>query len=157
MDPRSQRRLAGYRSALEVAQLFEPKLVTTTLTPSRVSLGGQLLADALAKVADLDAVFCNNDDLAMGVLFECQRASIAVPQRMAICGFNDLDMMHVAYPSLTSVRTPRYEIGRRSPHKIPRPWVVSFTLCSRRQAHAITAPLTDMAFLCCNLNLINVL
>ncbi len=114
MDPRSQRRLAGYRAALEAAQLFDPKLITTTLTPSRVSLGGQLLADALAKVADLDAVFCNNDDLAMGVLFECQRAGIAVPQRMAICGFNDLDMMCVAYPSLTSVRTPRHEIGLRS-------------------------------------------
>lgn len=114
MDPRSQRRLAGYRTAMEAAQLFDPKLITTTLTPSRVSLGGQLLADALAKVADLDAVFCNNDDLAMGVLFECQRAGIAVPQRMAICGFNDLDMMRVAYPSLTSVRTPRYEIGLRS-------------------------------------------
>ncbi len=114
MDPRSQRRLAGYRAALEAVQLFDPKLITTTLTPSRVSLGGQLLADALAKVADLDAVFCNNDDLAMGVLFECQRAGIAVPQRMAICGFNDLDMMCVAYPSLTSVRTPRHEIGLRS-------------------------------------------
>ncbi len=114
MDPRSQRRLAGYRWALEEAQQFDPRLVTTTLTPSSVSLGGQLLADALAKAHDLDAVFCNNDDLAMGVLFECQRAAIAVPHRIGICGFNDLDMMRVAYPPLTSVRTPRYEIGRRS-------------------------------------------
>lgn len=136
MDPRSQRRLAGYRWALEAAQLFDPKLVTTTLTPSRVSLGGQLLADALAKVADLDAVFCNNDDLAMGVLFECQRAGIAVPQRMAICGFNDLDMMRVAYPSLTSVRTPRYEIGLRSVQMV----------LDRLAGRPLASPTVDLGF-----------
>lgn len=136
MDPRSQRRLAGYRWALEAAQLFDPKLVTTTLTPSRVSLGGQLLADALAKVADLDAVFCNNDDLAMGVLFECQRAGIAVPQRMAICGFNDLDMMRVAFPSLTSVRTPRYEIGLRSVQMV----------LDRLAGRPLASPTVDLGF-----------
>lgn len=114
MDPRSQRRLAGYRRALEDAQLFDPKLITTTLTPSSVPLGGQLLADALSKARDLDAVFCNNDDLAMGVLFECQRAAIPIPHRIGICGFNDLDMMRVAFPPLSSIRTPRYETGRRS-------------------------------------------
>jgi LacI family gluconate utilization system Gnt-I transcriptional repressor len=59
-------------------------------------------------------VFCNNDDLALGVLFECHRAFIDVPQTIGIAGFNDLDMMQAAYPSLTSVRTYRYEIGRRA-------------------------------------------
>lgn len=114
MDPRSQRRLAGYRRAMEDAGLFDMRLMTTTPTPSSVSLGGQLLADALARAPDLDAVFCNNDDLAMGVLFECHRAGIPVPGRIGISGFNDLDMMRVAFPPLTSVRTPRYEIGRRA-------------------------------------------
>ncbi|MGB3834137.1 MAG: LacI family DNA-binding transcriptional regulator [Mesorhizobium sp.] len=114
MDPRSQRRLAGYRAAVEAAGLFDPRLVTTTPTPSSVSLGRELFREALAKVPTLDAVFCNNDDIALGVLFECHRASIEVPRRIGITGFNDLDMMHVAFPSVTSVRTPRYEIGRRA-------------------------------------------
>lgn len=114
MDPRSQRRLAGYRAALEEAGLFDPQLVTTTLTPSSIPLGGQLFADACARVPDIDAVFCNNDDLALGALFECHRAGLAVPRQVGICGFNDLDMMSVAFPTLTSLRTPRYEIGRRA-------------------------------------------
>jgi LacI family gluconate utilization system Gnt-I transcriptional repressor len=114
MDPRSQRRLAGYRSALEEAGLFDARLVTTTPTPSSVSLGRELLRDALAKTPDLDAVFCNNDDLALGLLFECNHAALPVPQRIGIAGFNDLDMMSVAYPSLTSVRTHRYDIGRQA-------------------------------------------
>lgn len=114
MDPRSQRRLAGYRAAMEAAGLYDPRLVTTTPIPSSVSMGGELLRDALARMPTLDAVFCNNDDLALGVLFECQRAAIDVPRKMGICGFNDLEMMRVAFPPLTSIRTHRYDIGRRA-------------------------------------------
>lgn len=114
MDPRSQRRLAGYRRAMEEAGLFDADLITTTLSPSSVPLGGRLFADACARAPDIDAVFCNNDDLALGVLFECNRSAIAVPRQMGICGFNDLDLMGVAFPTLTSVRTPRYEVGRHS-------------------------------------------
>jgi len=114
MDPRSQRRLAGYRAAVEEAGMFDVRLITTTTSPSSVSLGRELFRDALAKVPTLDAVFCNNDDLALGVLFECNRAALSVPAKIGIAGFNDLDMMHVAFPSITSVRTPRYEIGRQA-------------------------------------------
>lgn len=114
MDPRSQRRLAGYRMAVEKAGLFDPRLITTTPVPSSVTLGRELFRDALAKMPTLDGVFCNNDDIALGALFECHRASIDVPKRIGIVGFNDLDMMQVAFPSVTSIRTPRYEIGRRA-------------------------------------------
>jgi LacI family transcriptional regulator, gluconate utilization system Gnt-I transcriptional repressor len=114
MDPRSQRRLAGYRASMQAAALYDPRLVITTPIPSSVSLGRELFRDALAKMPTLDAVFCNNDDLALGVLFECHRASIKVPETIGIAGFNDLDMMQVAFPSITSVRTYRYEIGRRA-------------------------------------------
>jgi LacI family gluconate utilization system Gnt-I transcriptional repressor len=82
--------------------------------PSSVSLGRELFRDALAKVPTLDGVFCNNDDIAIGVLFECHRAAIDVPKTIGIVGFNDLDMMQVAFPSITSIRTYRYEIGRRA-------------------------------------------
>jgi LacI family gluconate utilization system Gnt-I transcriptional repressor len=112
MDPRSQRRLAGYRSAMEEAGLADPRLITTTSQPSSVTLGRELFRDALARVPTLDAVFCNNDDLALGVLFECNRAALSVPGKIGIAGFNDLEMMKVAYPSITSVRTHRYQIGR---------------------------------------------
>ena len=44
MDPRSQRRLAGYRAAMEAAGLFDPRLITTTPVPSSVSLGRDLFA-----------------------------------------------------------------------------------------------------------------
>ncbi len=114
MDPRSQRRLAGYRAAMEEAGIFDPRFVTTTTVPSSVSLGRELLREARAKMPALDAVFCNNDDLALGVLFECHGGGHAVPSAIGIAGFNDLEMMKAAFPSITSVRTHRYEIGKRA-------------------------------------------
>ena len=37
-----------------------------------------------------------------------------MPGRVGVAGFNDHEMMGAAYPSITSLRTPRYEIGRRA-------------------------------------------
>jgi len=112
MDPRVQRRFGGYRDAMKTASLFDPRLIVTSPVPTSVTLGGTLFADLLSRAPDSDAVFCGNDDLALGVLFECQRRHISVPEDMAIVGFNDLEFMASAVPSLTSVRTNRYEMGR---------------------------------------------
>ncbi|NVN87430.1 MAG: LacI family DNA-binding transcriptional regulator [Rhodopseudomonas sp.] len=114
MDPRVQRRLDGYRDAMKAASLFDPRLIVTTPTPTSMTLGGALFADLLSQVPDLDAVFCVNDDLALGVLFECQRRQITVPDAMAIVGFNDMEFMASAVPPLSSVRTNRYEMGRNA-------------------------------------------
>jgi LacI family gluconate utilization system Gnt-I transcriptional repressor len=114
MDPRVQRRFEGYRDAMKAASLYDPNLIVTTSVPTTVTLGGTLFADLVARAPDIDAVFCVNDDLALGVLFECQRRRISVPRDLAIVGFNDLEFMASAVPSLTSVRTNRYEMGRHA-------------------------------------------
>jgi LacI family gluconate utilization system Gnt-I transcriptional repressor len=114
MDPRVQRRFEGYRDAMTAASLFDPNLIVTTSVPTTVTLGSTLFADLVARAPDIDAVFCVNDDLALGVLFECQRRRISVPRDLAIVGFNDLEFMASAVPSLTSVRTNRYEMGRHA-------------------------------------------
>jgi LacI family gluconate utilization system Gnt-I transcriptional repressor len=106
MDPRAQRRLAGYRQEIEAAGLPGPNRV-----PSSVTVGRRLMADFLALYPDADAVFCNNDDIALGALFECIRCGIRVPAQMGIVGFNDLDMAAGAEPGITSVRTHRYTMG----------------------------------------------
>lgn len=112
MDPRSTRRLQGYRAAMTEAGLFDSRLVTTTTKPSSVTIGTKLFEEAIERVPSLDGIVCNNDDIALGVLFACNRAGIPVPKRLCIIGFNDFEMMDVAYPTITSIRTPRYQIGR---------------------------------------------
>ena len=56
-------------------------------------------------------IFFCNDDLAQGALLAALRLKIAVPSRIAIAGFNDLTGSDQMLPPLTSVRTPRAQIG----------------------------------------------
>ncbi|MGS4887893.1 HTH-type transcriptional regulator GntR [Roseibium sp. MB-4] len=112
LDPRSQRRLKGFKTEAELAGVYSANRVVTTPRPSTVTLGCELVADLLSKAPDTNAVLCNNDDLALGALFECQRRGVRIPEEFGICGFNDLEMVAAANPSITSVRTFRLDMGR---------------------------------------------
>lgn len=115
MDPRVQQRLQGYKTAMEAANKPWDDLVMTTPEPSSIGLGGELFKSLMAETrGDVDAIFCCNDDLALGALFESQRMNIRVPADLAICGFNDIEAAAFVNPTLTSVHTPRYEMGAKA-------------------------------------------
>jgi LacI family gluconate utilization system Gnt-I transcriptional repressor len=59
----------------------------------------------------VEAIFFCNDDLAQGALMAALRLGIAVPEQVAIAGFNDLTGSDQMLPPLTTVRTPRARIG----------------------------------------------
>lgn len=111
LDERTLKRAEGYRSALREAGLYDPRREILVPEPSTVALGAELIGRMLAISPDCDAVFCCNDDLAYGAIFQCQRRGIDVPKQLAICGFNDLPASAWMNPSVTSVSTPRYRIG----------------------------------------------
>lgn len=111
MDPRTQRRLEGYSRAMSAAGLFDENLIVSTTRPSSVAVGAVLCSELLARQIHADAAQANNDDIALGAMFECQRRRIRIPQDFGIAGFNDLELMAVAYPSITSIVTHRYEMG----------------------------------------------
>lgn len=111
MDPRSQKRLAGFRAVTQAAGVYDPRRVVTQTQKSSVGMGGQLFADLMAQAPDTDAIFCNNDDLATGAMFEALRRNINIPDQLGICGFNDLEMSGHLKPRLTTVATPLYQIG----------------------------------------------
>ena len=57
-----------------------------------------------ARPRRIDAVFCSSDLLALGVMTEAQAAGIAVPERLAVVGFGDLEFAADLHPALTTVR-----------------------------------------------------
>ena len=110
-DERTLKRLEGYRRALQEADCYDPRLETMVADPSTIALGAELLGRMLSSTPDCDAIFCCNDDLAQGAIFQCQRRGIAVPRQLAICGFNDLPVSAWMNPSVTTIATPRYRVG----------------------------------------------
>jgi LacI family transcriptional regulator, gluconate utilization system Gnt-I transcriptional repressor len=112
-NDRAAARLAGYRAALEEAGLpFIAELVVHTTFALRE--GRQALGHLLAQSVAPDAVFCGSDLWAAGMVAECQRRGICVPDQLAIAGFNDQEIAAEMEPSITTIRVPRYEIGRRA-------------------------------------------
>jgi len=112
MDPRVQQRMQGFKKALEDAGKDWKNAIATTPEPSSIAVGGELFKSLLASTNGVvDAIFCANDDLALGALFESQRMNIKVPEELALCGFNDIEASQFVNPSLTSVQVGRYEMG----------------------------------------------
>ena len=111
LDPRVMQRLYGWRSALQEAGCYEPTLEWLNPASSSLALGGVMFEQIMGQTPAVDAIFFCNDDLAQGALLAALRLKIAVPSRIAIAGFNDLTGSDQMLPPLTSVRTPRAQIG----------------------------------------------
>lgn len=110
MDKRTQLKMQGYEQAMKKYGLEPYSLITETA--SSFTLGGKQLRKILEERPETNGIFCTNDDLAIGALFECQRLGIAVPQQIAIAGFHGHDVGFSVTPQLATVMTPRLEIGK---------------------------------------------
>jgi LacI family transcriptional regulator, gluconate utilization system Gnt-I transcriptional repressor len=112
LDPRVMQRLFGWRSTLQAAGLYDATLEWLNPASSSLVLGGVMFEQIIGQQPRIDAIFFCNDDLAQGALLAALRMNISVPQQIAIAGFNDLPGSDQMLPTLTTVRTPRAEIGR---------------------------------------------
>lgn len=112
-NDRARDRRAGFQSALAAAgiRVAADLCIETTLD---IPAGARAMAELLERRPDVRAVFASADALAVGALFECQRRGLAVPGKIAIAGFDDLDIAAQVVPALTTIRVPRYAIGREA-------------------------------------------
>ncbi|MBU1361345.1 MAG: LacI family DNA-binding transcriptional regulator [Gammaproteobacteria bacterium] len=113
INRRARERQRGYLAALKSLGRKSDPLLMAEVGPGLTS-GAHAMVDMLARAPDIDAIFFAGDVLAIGALFESQRRGWKVPGRVAIAGFDDLDILQHTVPRLTCLRLPRLEIGRRS-------------------------------------------
>jgi LacI family transcriptional regulator len=107
----SDRRLQGYRQALENAGLaFKPSYVYF----------GDYLPDSGSRAAKHflslperpTAIFAFNDLMALGALQALRAHGISVPEQMAVVGFDGIVMSQFASPALTTMRQPLKRMGQ---------------------------------------------
>ncbi|MBL4767519.1 MAG: LacI family DNA-binding transcriptional regulator [Rhodobacteraceae bacterium] len=112
-DIRAGKRLEGFRQTLREAG-------TTLLSEnscaqsSSMVLGRRMTAEILARPDRPDAIYYSNDDLAAGGIMHCLANGIAIPDDIAMAGFNGLPFLDALPIKLTTIATPRYEIGRQA-------------------------------------------
>ncbi len=112
-NDRAMGRRQGYLAAMREAGLSpEPSRIREA--EFSFGRGAEVMGELVDSHPDLEAVFYANDILAIGALTECQRRGIRNPDDIGICGFDDVELAAITIPSLTTVRIPRYEIGRHA-------------------------------------------
>jgi LacI family transcriptional regulator len=116
-NDRARERVAGVREALAAHRLRLPdhRYVETafSIASGRAALGKLVGCDDA-----FTAVVCGNDLLAFGVLLECAARGIAVPGRVSVAGFDDIDLAAEVAPPLTTIRIPTADIGRRAAERL---------------------------------------
>ncbi len=112
-DERAKRRQVAFQTAARGLGLDDPRVVVVP-APTTLRSGRAALAELMQGGERPDAVFCSSDLLALGVMTQARAAAIAVPKRLAIVGFGDLEFAADLHPALTTVRIDGGAIGRQA-------------------------------------------
>lgn len=59
-----------------------------------------------------DVIICVNDLVAIGALRACREAGLSIPSDISITGYNDIPLLDMIDPALTTVRMQLHEIGK---------------------------------------------
>ncbi len=103
----------AYRASLRAVGADEIADDSSWRLPGKFTeVGGAAAAKALlARHPDLTAIFAGNDNMAIGAMNHLHRRGVAVPGRVSVVGFDDLQQSAYVRPALTTVHLPVYEAG----------------------------------------------
>lgn len=106
----NQSRLGIFRRVMkENGILDENRIAHAALS---IEEGKQAGLTLLKKHPDLTAVYGINDMVALGILLAAEELHISVPQQLSIVGCDGIPYVMFSSPKITTVATPRREIGR---------------------------------------------
>ena len=81
--------------------------------PMAPEIGYKPMQALLGKKRDFSAIFCFNDIAAIGAIRALKDAGLSTPGDVSVVGFDDIQSAAYSTPSLTTVRQPLLEMGKR--------------------------------------------
>jgi LacI family transcriptional regulator len=109
-----QDRAQGWREALSMAGLPIPGEMYLALDKMDMDAGFEATQRLMALKSPPTAIFAATDNLAFGVLKACSQFGYAIPDRLAVVGFDNVPFGEVALVPLTSVDGSGFHIGQRA-------------------------------------------
>lgn len=73
--------------------------------------GGYHAAKKLLSRAHITALFCGNDQMAVGAYRAAYEKNIRIPQDLSVIGFDDLEISSYLNPPLSTISQPTFNIG----------------------------------------------
>ena len=148
-SPLSRDRLRGTRSRARAHDAC--RLLSVVDGDFSVDSGIAGAARLLAQSNPPTAIFCFNDEMAIGVLDYAHRHDRSVPHSLSVAGFDDIRFSRYSHPPLTTIGQPMREIGRETVRlllgilrgTIRKP--VSVTLPHRLEVRTSTGPVPRRA------------
>lgn len=134
-DDRALQRRAALVAALNQAGIALAGERQVAL-PASLHFGRTAMTELLEENLQADVVVCSSDTLAQGAIMALQACGKAVPRDMAVMGFGDLDFAASNYPSITTVRVDRIEMGR----------IAARALMDRLAGDSTAPAIVDMGF-----------
>ena len=110
-DARAQARRYGFAGALRAAGFALPEEIPLP-APSTITAGREAMRALAPTLTEHTALFCSSDLLAFGALVEARQLGIAVPERLAVCGFGNFELGAASEPPFTTVTVESVDIGR---------------------------------------------
>jgi LacI family transcriptional regulator len=105
-------RLSGLRRSVTHANLDPTRVIVALAADTDNAHAGAACVESFLQLEDRPtAIFCGNDYLAMGVLYELARRQVAVPEDVALIGYDDIDLAPMLAVPLTTIRQPKYDLG----------------------------------------------
>jgi LacI family transcriptional regulator, galactose operon repressor len=105
-----ERRAEGYRIALLDAGLPVPYDLYEAGNLS-ADEGYEACKRLLARERPFSALFCANDEMAIGAMKALREARLRVPEDVSLIGFDDIDLLEHLTPALTTVRVNKEGLG----------------------------------------------
>jgi LacI family transcriptional regulator len=102
-------RLQGFCQAMQAAGLDAGAVVAATAYTREA--GRAAAATLLDRFPDVTAVAAGNDLLALGLYQELGGRGLSCPEDVSVVGHNDMPLMDMVHPPLTSVRIRHQEMG----------------------------------------------
>lgn len=109
-NPLVKDRVKGYRAQMAKAELAVPADYVAR-GDFTVESGYHAMKKLLALSQKPTAVFCANDEMAMGAIRAVKDSGRRVPQDLSVVGFDDIRFAEYFDPPLTTIRQPQREIG----------------------------------------------